>query len=112
MRKRAVALTNPQVVDQLCEAIISKLTASNCLLSSGSRVRIPPGTPAKLKGAVAFQAAGRGFESLQGRQSNSTIRSVQPVFRVIFLKILILLNVFHFPNDEENHHNISGEANK
>jgi hypothetical protein len=45
MKKRAVALPNPLVVDQLCEAIISKLSAGNCLLSSGSWVRIPPGTP-------------------------------------------------------------------
>ncbi len=52
MEKRAIALTNPQVVDQLCEAIISKLRSSDCLLSSGSWVRIPPRN--------AIQAAGAG----------------------------------------------------
>ena len=35
MGKRAIALTNPLVVDQLCEAIISKLRSSDCLLNSG-----------------------------------------------------------------------------
>ena len=57
MRKRAIALTNPLVVDQLCDAIISKLRSSDCLLSSGAWVRIPPGTPSKLQGTVAFPAA-------------------------------------------------------
>jgi len=29
--------------------IVSKLTSSNCLLSSGPWVRIPPGTPSRLQ---------------------------------------------------------------
>jgi len=53
MKKRADALTNSLSVDQLCDLIVSKLVASNCLLSSGSSVRIRPGMPSKLRGAIA-----------------------------------------------------------
>jgi hypothetical protein len=42
MKKRADALTNSLSINQLCDLIVSKLTASNCLLSSGAWVRIPP----------------------------------------------------------------------
>ena len=48
MQERATALTDPEVLDQLSELILARLSdrqKSNCLLSSGSWVRIPPGTP-------------------------------------------------------------------
>jgi hypothetical protein len=47
-RNGATALPDPQVMDQLCDALMSRLEerfGSNCLLSSRFRVRVSAGTP-------------------------------------------------------------------
>ena len=54
-KTRATALPNPELVDQLCDAVMSRLEKrldSNCLLSSRFRVRVPAGTPPNI---LAYQ---------------------------------------------------------
>ena len=48
MSRRATAFTNSRVIAQLCYAVLSKLAE-------------------RFEGQLPFKAAGRGFESLQGR---------------------------------------------
>jgi hypothetical protein len=48
-KERAIACTNDELLDRLGDIVLAKLaqrTDCNCLLSSGSRVRVAPGTPA------------------------------------------------------------------
>jgi hypothetical protein len=55
MKQGATALTSSEVLEQLSELILVKLTQrkdGNCLLSSGPWVRIPPGTPATKPGRI------------------------------------------------------------
>ena len=55
MERRATALTDSEVLDYLSDSIVHKLTErerSNCLLSSGSLVRIQPGTLSILQGQL------------------------------------------------------------
>ena len=48
-QQRATALTDDELLDRLSDIVMAKLgqrQGGNCLLSSGSRVRVAPGTPA------------------------------------------------------------------
>ena len=52
-QQRATALTDGELLDRLSDLIIAKLAhqkGGNCLLSSGSGVRVSPGTPASKLG--------------------------------------------------------------
>lgn len=70
-KQRATAFTNSELLDQLCNLIITKLSEKekgSCLLSSGALVRVQPGTPAKLTRATACEKiAGFCHRHPQGR---------------------------------------------
>ena len=55
----ATALTDDELLERLSDLLMAKLARrenGNCLLSSGSRVRVAPGTPLKLISEVFSHA--------------------------------------------------------